>query len=201
MKKFKAAVLISGRGSNMEALIRSASDGDLRDICEIALVISNRDNAGGIDAARKLNVNVVVIPSTGRTREWFEDAVLRECAAHHIEFVFLAGFDRILSPMFINKYRSRIINIHPADTRQYQGLHGYQWAFDNRLGRTMITVHLVDEGVDTGTVIGKREVDLSGATTVEEVMNRGLRVEHALYSEAVAGYLRQFNNQEFSETN
>ncbi len=92
---------------------------------------------------------------------------------------------RILSPAVIERYRHRIINIHPADTRAYQGMHGYEWAFEQRLEQTTISVHLVDEGVDTGRILAQREVDLRGAATLAEVKARGLRVEHTLYSETL----------------
>ena len=86
---------------------------------------------------------------------------------------------------FIARYRNTIINIHPADTALYQGIHGYEWAFQKKLEATQITVHFVDEGVDTGQVLAQREVDLRGAKTLEEVEHRGLRVEHAFYSEVL----------------
>ena len=94
---------------------------------------------------------------------------------------------RILSPGVIERYRNRIINIHPADTRAYQGIHGYEWAFEQRLEWTKITVHLVDEGVDTGRILAQRDVDLRGASTLDDIKQRGLRVEHALYSEVLRG--------------
>ena len=90
---------------------------------------------------------------------------------------------RILSPLFIRAYRNRIINIHPADTAQFQGLGAYVWAWENGLQETKITVHFVDEGIDTGPVIGKETVDLRGAQSLEEVERRGLAVEHRFYSE------------------
>ena len=92
---------------------------------------------------------------------------------------------RILSPVIIREYSNRIINIHPADTDQFQGVGAYEWTFNNKLEETKITVHFVDEGVDTGPVIGKRKVDLRGAKTLHEVEERGLAVEHDFYSEAL----------------
>jgi len=92
---------------------------------------------------------------------------------------------RILSDLFVEAYRGRIINIHPADTARFQGVGGYDWAFDNKLNETKISVHYVDEGVDTGPVIAQEVVDLTGADSLSEVERRGLAVEHRFYSEVL----------------
>ena len=98
---------------------------------------------------------------------------------------------RILSDVFIKKYSGKIINIHPADTDLHQGLHAYEWAFNNKMQETKITVHYVNEGVDTGKVIARARVDLKGAKTLEEVEKRGLAVEHKFYSQVL---YKLFNN-------
>ena len=92
---------------------------------------------------------------------------------------------RILSPQVVRRYAGRVVNIHPADTAQHQGLHGYRWAWDKRLPSTAVTVHLVDEGLDTGPVLAKKTVDLRGARNLEEVEARGLAVEHRFYSQVL----------------
>ena len=91
----------------------------------------------------------------------------------------------------VARYRGRMLNVHPADTARHQGLHGYEWAFGQRLPATKITVHLVDEGLDTGRVLAQREVDLRGAETLAEVERRGLAVEHELYADALKAFLEQ----------
>ena len=92
---------------------------------------------------------------------------------------------KIISPEIIREFPNRIINIHPADTSLHQGLHGYEWAFQNNLKSTKITVHFVDEGLDTGKVIAKKEVDISDCKTLTEVEQKGLKAEHQFYSECL----------------
>jgi len=191
MSKKRIAIFISGRGSNMEAIVRQVQDGILKDVCEIALVFSNKPQAKGLEIAKKFGLPVAAIPSKGKSREAFEREVLELLQPYRIDYVVLAGFMRILSPLFIRAYKNRIINIHPADTRLFQGVGGYEWAFENKLPSTKITVHFVDEGVDTGPIIAQREVDLRGADTLEEVERRGLAAEHEFYSQALRKVLTE----------
>ena len=191
MSKKRIAIFISGRGSNMEAIARQVQDGILKDVCEIALVFSNKPQAKGLEIAKKFGLPVAAIPSKGKSREAFEREVLELLQPYRIDYVVLAGFMRILSPLFIRAYKNRIINIHPADTRLFQGVGGYEWAFENKLPSTKITVHFVDEGVDTGPIIAQREVDLRGADTLEEVERRGLAAEHEFYSQALRKVLME----------
>ena len=191
MSKKRIAIFISGRGSNMEAIARQVQDGILKDVCEIALVFSNKPQARGLEIAKKFGLPVAAIPSKGKSREAFEREVLELLQPYRIDYVVLAGFMRILSPLFIRAYKNRIINIHPADTRLFQGVGGYEWAFENKLPSTKITVHFVDEGVDTGPIIAQREVDLRGADTLEEVERRGLAAEHEFYSQALRKVLTE----------
>jgi phosphoribosylglycinamide formyltransferase-1 len=181
----RVAILISGRGSNMEAIVRNARDGVLRDCCEVALVLSDRADAAGLEIARSLGVETACLESRGRRRRDFDRALVELLDRYELDYLVLAGFMRVLTPIVIERYRDRIVNIHPADTSAYQGAHGYEWACESRLQATTITVHLVDEGVDTGRVIAQREVDLRGADTIDEVRRRGLAVEHGFYSEVL----------------
>jgi len=185
--KQRIAIFISGRGSNMEAILKQAQDGMLADCCEVVLVFANNREAYGLQIAQQFGVPTAMIESRGKKRQTFDQEVLALLEPLQLDYLVLAGYMRILSPGVIAHYRNRIINIHPADTKAYQGIHGYEWAFEQRLEQTQITVHLVDEGVDTGRILAQREVDLCGATTLEEVKERGLRVEHALYSEVLRG--------------
>lgn len=189
MKK-KIAIFISGRGSNMKAIAENVKDGNLGDYCDIVLVFSNKSDAKGLETAQQMGFRTAAIESRGKKRAEFEREVIDILRPLNIDYVVLAGFMRILSPLFIREYRERIINIHPADTAQYQGAHAYEWAFENRMESTMITIHYVDEGVDTGQVIAQRVVDLKGADTLEEVEKRGLKVEHQLYSETLFNLFR-----------
>jgi phosphoribosylglycinamide formyltransferase-1 len=185
LKKKRIAILISGRGSNMEAIVRQAQGGILQDCCEVVLALSNKAGAKGLESAAYLGIPVVCIESKGKTREAFDQEVVDYLKPFNLDYIILAGFMRILSPALIRNYRNRIINIHPADTREFQGVGAYEWAFRNRKSSTMITVHFVDEGVDTGQVIAREEVDLRGADTLEEVEYRGLAVEHRFYSQVL----------------
>ena len=183
--KQRIAMFISGRGSNMEAILKQARDGMLADCCEVALVFANTAEALGLRIAERYGVATAYIESRGKRRRDFDRQVLDLLEPLRLDYLVLAGYMRILSPIVIERYRNRIINIHPADTRVYQGIHGYEWAFEQRLPTTKITVHLVDEGVDSGRILAQRDVDLRGANSLEEVQQRGLRVEHALYSETL----------------
>jgi len=182
MKK-RVAILISGHGSNMEAIIKNSKNGILKDHCEIVLVLSNRENAEGLQIASSYGIETTCIISKGKKREDYDLELVSFLKQYELDYIVLAGFMRILSSAFIKTFKNRIINIHPADTDKFKGLGAYEWAFKNKLDSTKITVHFVDSGVDTGKVIGKCNVDLKDAKTLSEVKNRGLKVEHKFYSE------------------
>ena len=187
----RLAVLISGRGSNMLALVKATQSGVLKGLAEVAVVFSNQPDAPGLAAAAALGCPVAALPSQGRKRAEFDAEAAALLLQYQPDFVVLAGYMRILSPAFIQPFAGRILNIHPADTRQHQGLHAYEWAFENQLPETKITVHLVDEGLDTGPILAQRAVDLRGADTLAEVERRGLAVEHELYAEALAELIKK----------
>ena len=166
----------------MEAIARNALAGSLKDLCEVAVVISNRRDAFGLEIAEGLGIPVECIESKGKKRKEFESELLLCLAAYSVEYLVLAGFMRILTGGFLSHYPKKVINIHPADTDEHQGIDGYQWAFDKGLKETRITVHYVDDGVDTGEVIAKENVSLQGVETLEDVFERGLQVENKIYS-------------------
>jgi phosphoribosylglycinamide formyltransferase-1 len=184
MKK-RIAIFISGRGSNMEAILQNMEEGELGNYCEVALVFSNKEEAAGLHTARGYGFATSCIKSKGKQREDFDQEVVDLLEPLKIDYIVLAGFMRILSPVIIKRYHNRIINIHPADTVEFQGVGAYNWAFENKKEETKVTVHFVDEGVDTGPVIGKKVVDLRGASSLEEVEKRGLAIEHQFYSKAL----------------
>lgn len=187
---FRLAIFFSGRGSNMVAIAEQAQRGILQPYCQVALAFTNNPQAGGIALAHQMQLPVVCLPlSKGQSREEYDRQVVQILYEHQIDMVVLAGYMRILSPWFIAAYCGKIINIHPADTRQHQGKEGYAWAWEQRLSQTLITVHLVDEGLDTGLILGQHPVDLVGATTLAEVEQRGLAVENRFYSEVLREYL------------
>ena len=182
----RIAIFISGRGSNMEAIVRHARDDALARVCEVVLVFSNDPAAPGLEVARGYGVPVASVPSRGRDRREFDAEVVALLEPYRLDYLVLAGYMRLLSPVLIERYRHRIVNIHPADSRLYQGTHGYQWAFEQGLQKTLVTVHLVDEGMDTGPILAQAEVDLRDAGSLEEVERRGLAVEHRFYSAVLA---------------
>ena len=184
MKK-RIAIFISGRGSNMDAILRQTRDGILRDACELVLVFSNNPEAKGLETAKNAGIPTDCIPSKGKKRENFDKEVINFLEPLKIDYIILAGYMRLLSPLFIRTYQKRIINIHPADTRAFQGVGAYDWAFENKLKKTYITVHYVDEGMDTGDMIEQRELDISGMTTLCEIEKAGLTLEHKMFSEVL----------------
>jgi phosphoribosylglycinamide formyltransferase-1 len=182
----RIAILISGRGSNMAAILRNVQEGELGRVCEVALVFSNDPAAPGLETARGFGIPTASLSSRGRDRREFDAEVVALLEPYHLDYLVLAGYMRLLSPVIIDRYRHRIVNIHPADSRAYQGIHGYQWAFEQGLETTLVTVHLVDEGMDTGPILAQAEVDLRDAGSLEEVERRGLAVEHRFYSAVLA---------------
>jgi phosphoribosylglycinamide formyltransferase-1 len=185
----RLAILLSGRGSNMLALAEAVRAGALCGLAEIAVVFSNDPAAPGLESAAALGLPTASLPSKGRKRESFDLEVVNILRQYQPDYVVLAGYMRVLSPAFVRAFAGRIINIHPADTHQHQGLHAYEWAFENRLPETKITVHLVDEGLDTGPILAQQVVNLVGADTLAEVQRRGLAVEHTLYAATLAALL------------
>ena len=177
----RLAILLSGRGSNMLALAEAVRAGVLRGVAEVAVVFSNDPAAPGLAAAAGLGLPTASLASAGRKRAAFDAEVVALLQAYRPDYVVLAGYMRVLSPGFVQAFAGRIVNIHPADTRLHQGLHAYEWAYDNHLAATKITVHLVDEGLDTGPILAQQTVNLEGAASLAEVQRRGLAVEHALY--------------------
>lgn len=181
----RLAILISGRGSNMKAILEESRDGILKGLCTVSVVVSNVCDAAGLETAREAGVDALCVPSKGKKRQAFEMELIETLEPYKPDYIVLAGFMRILTPYFINHYRNRILNIHPADTSLFQGVGGYEWAFEKKLKETKISVHFIDDGVDTGPVIAQRTVDLRGADSLEEVQNRGLKVERQFYSEVI----------------
>ncbi len=185
MKKKKIAILISDRGSNMKAIVENVQNGILKDLYEVTVVFSNKKDAAGLSIARSFGVETNVIESKGKKRSTYNKLLFDYLDRLNPDYIILAGYMKIVSSDVVRRFRNRIINIHPADTSLHQGLHGYEWAFENKMESTKITIHFVDEGLDTGKVIGQREVDLKSVKTLEEVEQRGLSVEHVFYSECL----------------
>lgn len=181
----RVAILVSGRGSNMKALLERCRDGSLGEVCEPVVVFSNDPAAVGLETANALGVPTACVPSRGRRRRAFDRDLIAALEPYRPDLLVLAGFMRILTPVAIERWPGRIVNIHPADSKAYQGAHGYDWAWEGGLEETLITVHLVDEGMDTGPVLDQAVVDLRGAADLDEVRRRGLAVEHLFYADVL----------------
>lgn len=185
----KLAFLASGRGTNLKALIAACRSGLVQ--AEPALVISDRPQAGALQVAEGAGVPSLLINSHEYTsRSEHERAIVKELDRHGIHLVILAGYQRLLSPFLVGYLyeprlgQSRILNIHPADTRRYQGLNGYAWALKEGLDETAVTVHYVDEGMDTGKIVAQARLPMYADDTLESLQERGLKLEHQLFPQA-----------------
>lgn len=179
----RLAILISGRGSNFEAIAASVAAGTIP--AEIAVVISNRPAAPGLEIARRLGILSVVIPSKGLDREVYDRLVLDELDRHQVDLVCLAGFMRLLSAQFIRHFPQRILNIHPSLLPAFPGLDAQSQAFEHGVKITGCTVHFVDEHLDAGPIILQSAVPVLDNDTVETLAGRILAEEHRIYPRAI----------------
>ena len=176
-------ILLSGRGSNFEAITRNVEAGKIP--AKIALVISNREQAPGLERARQIGLKTLFIPSKGVEREAYDGKVVAALKEAQVDLVCLAGFMRILSPVFIRAFQGRILNIHPALLPAFPGLDAQKQALDYGVKFSGCTVHIVDEGMDTGPIVLQAVVPVLDNDTVETLSARILKEEHRIYSEAV----------------
>jgi len=181
MKKW--GILLSGRGSNFEAIARNIQAGKIP--AEIAVVISNREDALGLARAKQMGLTTRFIPSKGKEREAFDREVVAVLRQFQVDLVCLAGFMRILSPYFIREFCGRVLNIHPALLPAFPGEEAQRQALEHGVKFTGCTVHLVDEGVDTGPIVCQAVVPVLDDDTVEILSARILQEEHRIYSEAI----------------
>jgi phosphoribosylglycinamide formyltransferase-1 len=185
MTRKRVAILISGRGSNMVALIAAAKAPDYP--AEIAVVISNRPDAAGLARAQAEKIPTAVVDHTryGKDREAFERALEAELEAHRIELVCLAGFMRLLSPWLVERWRGRMLNIHPALLPAFKGLDTHRRALAAGAKTHGATVHLVVPDVDSGPIVLQEAVPIVAGDTEETLAARVLAVEHRLYPHAL----------------
>ncbi len=180
----RIGVLLSGRGSNFEALAASVAAGRIPG-AEIALVISNREGAPGLEIAKARGIPARVIPSKGLEREAYDRLVVAELQRARVELVCLAGFMRLLSPYFIAAFPQRILNIHPSLLPSFPGLEAQRQALEYGVKVSGCTVHLVDENLDAGPIVVQAVVPVRDEDTAETLAARILAEEHRLYTEAV----------------
>jgi phosphoribosylglycinamide formyltransferase-1 len=179
----EVAVLVSGRGSNLQALIDAARRGELGG--EIAVVVSNVEGALGLERAREAGIPAVFRDHRGKTREAFDAEVVEILRAHHVDLVCLAGFMRLLSPVFVRAFPGRILNIHPALLPSFPGKDAQRQAFEHGVKVSGATVHIVDERLDSGPIVAQEAVRVLSSDTPETLAARILEAEHRLYPRAV----------------
>ena len=183
MKK-RIGVLLSGRGSNFEALAASTVAGRIPD-AEIAIAVSNREDAPGIEKARGLGIEARAIASKGLEREAYDRLVEAALREKNVDLVCLAGYMRLLSPFFVAAFRNRILNIHPSLLPAFPGLEPQRQALEHGVKFSGCTVHFVDENLDAGPIIMQAVVPVEDGDTPETLAKRILREEHRIYTDAV----------------
>jgi len=179
----RLGILISGRGSNFEAIADSVAAGRID--ATIAVVISNRPGARGLETALARGLNGVCIPSKGRDREEYDRLLVEELSRHQVDLVCLAGFMRLLSATFIRAFPDRILNIHPSLLPAFPGLDAQHQALEHGVKITGCTVHFVNEELDAGPIILQAAVPVQDEDTVEALAARILQQEHRIYSDAI----------------
>jgi len=186
----RLGVLISGRGSNLKAIIDAIAAGRLD--ASIAIVISNRAGAPGLDHARHAGIATLVINHQPfKTREDYDRVLVKELTDRGVALVCLAGFMRLLSPVMVAAFPNRILNIHPSLLPKYPGLHPQQQALDAGAAVSGATVHFVNEALDAGPIVLQREVPVLPGDTADTLAERILHVEHTLYPDAIATVLKE----------
>lgn len=181
----KLGVLISGRGSNLKAIIDAIDARRLN--AEIAIVISNRADAPGLDHAIQAGIETLVLSHKSfTTRVDYDRALVDELKQREVAVVCLAGFMRLLSPVFVDAFQDRILNIHPSLLPKYPGLHPQRQALEDGAAVSGATVHFVNKDLDAGPIVLQREVPILPGDTEQTLAARILEVEHRLYPEAIA---------------
>jgi phosphoribosylglycinamide formyltransferase-1 len=181
----RLGILISGRGSNMVALADAAADGRIPD-AEVAIVISDKPDAGGLAKAKERGIETQVVERRERTREEHDVEIVAALKKRDVDLVCLAGYMRVLSQVFLDAYSGRILNIHPSLLPAFPGLDAQRQALAAGVKSSGCSVHFVDETLDGGPIIAQREVAVLADDTVDSLSARILEQEHELYPEAVA---------------
>lgn len=179
----RLGILLSGRGSNFEAIARNIQSGVLQ--AEIVVVISNVPDAPGLETARSFGLKTVSLPSRGVPRAEYDRQVIEILNQHKVDLICLAGFMRILTEEFIRAFPLRILNIHPSLLPAFPGLHAQRQAFEHGVKTAGCTVHFVDEGLDSGPIILQATVPVESEDTEDSLAAKILCEEHRIYSDAI----------------
>jgi len=180
----KIGILISGRGSNMVAIVEAVQSGAIAD-SEVVVVISDKTSAEGLEKAENRGIETIVVTRKGRTREEHDAEIIAELQKRNVELVCLAGYMRLLSSDFVRAFPNKIVNIHPSLLPSFKGLDAQKQAFDYGVKLTGCTVHFVDEDLDHGAIILQKAVEVADTDTAESLSAKILEHEHALYIEAL----------------
>jgi len=182
--KLKLGVLVSGRGSNLQAIVDASEAGRIDAV--VRVVISDNATAYALERARRHGIETAFVdPKLYPSREEFDKAIIQILKRYDVDLVCLAGFMRLLTPLFVDEYRNRIMNIHPALLPSFPGLHAQRKALEHGVKFSGCTVHFVDEGTDTGPIIIQAAVPVFDDDTEETLSERILRYEHQIYPRAI----------------
>jgi len=198
LKKVRVAVLISGRGSNMRALIEACKNNDFP--AEIVLVLSNKASALGLEYAKQNNIDTLVVENKNfSNREDFDKKLDEEISKHNIDIICLAGFMRLLTPWFVEKWHDKVINIHPSFLPHFKGANAVEDAISAKAEYSGCTVHYVRAEMDSGPIIKQVRVDILPNDNKETLASRILEQEHKIYPEALKivalNYIDNKNNK------
>ncbi|HSS97052.1 MAG TPA: phosphoribosylglycinamide formyltransferase [Terriglobales bacterium] len=177
-------ILLSGRGSNFEAIAKNIASGKIPD-ARIAVVISNKPDAGGLETARRMGLTALAIPSKGKVREEHDRLVVAALKEHKVDLVCLAGYMRLISPWFVEQFPQQILNIHPSLLPSFPGLEAQDQAFAYGVKVSGCTVHFVDSELDHGVIILQKTVPVLDSDDEHSLSERILEQEHLAYSEAI----------------
>ncbi|MBI2136091.1 phosphoribosylglycinamide formyltransferase [Candidatus Woesearchaeota archaeon] len=183
-KIINIAVLASGRGTNMQSIIDKIDSGYLN--AKVAIVISDKSDAFALERAKKHKIQAIFLdPKKAKSREEYDKLIIKQLEKYTVDIVVLAGFMRLLSKYFVEKYRNKLINIHPSLLPSFPGIHGYEDAWEYGVKVSGCTVHFVDEGCDTGPIILQKVNPIKDDDTFESFKERGLKIEHEALPEAL----------------
>jgi len=177
-------ILLSGRGSNFEAIAQNVAAGKIPN-ARVSIVISNKLDAGGLEVAKRMGLEALVVPSKGKPREEHDREVVAALQQHKVDLVCLAGYMRLLSPWFVQEFPRRILNVHPSLLPAFPGLEAQEQAFAYGVKITGCTVHFVDEELDHGAIVVQKSVPVLDTDDEHTLAARILAQEHVAYSEAI----------------
>lgn len=193
MAKIRIAILASGNGSNAEAIMKWA---EASDIAEVVCVLSDKKKALVLERSKKFHVAAIVVTKKKlEDRTTFEQKMISHLQEFRPDWIVLAGFMRILGPHFLRTYDKKIINIHPSLLPLFPGVDGYGEAFRSELNESGCTVHYIDEGIDTGTIIAQKSFPLIPEESFEDFRARGLEIENKFYPEVLEKLLKGFTQE------